>query len=565
MKKTIKALKLPSIFLLIMVSFIACDKDFSIIESDVLGKENSNFETKDTILNIVAYNKKLNSLQINGLASNLLGVFNDPAFGQTTASIITQIAPTSFNPDFGDNPVIDSVVLRIPYFSRITGTENAITTYTIQDSLYGNYDPNTSIKPFKLSIYQNNYFLRDFDPNSTLNEAQNYYSKADGTINNTDNFALNGTSIINFDNNKGPLVKDVDTITPSPSAIRLDRTVDGNVTSEIIAPALRLKLDTLFWKTAIIDKESDAVLSNPNNFKNYFRGLYLKAEALDNGGSMVLLNITSQDANITIYYSKDATVAGERTQSTYTFNFTGNRLNTFINNYDLVTLQDGDENLGDEKLYLKGAEGSMAVVDLFEDQSALDDFINEYRIPDGNGDFLKQAITGDYVLKKLVNEAQLIVYENEIMQTFPKDANGNDYSTFQRIYAYDINNNSPTIDYLIDPTKPTQGQISTLNSNVISLGRRLEDENGNFKYKIRLTEHIKNILLKDSTNTKIGLVLSTNVNYVNNAQILNSEDLVDAIPAAALLTPRGTVLYGTNADKEKKMKLDVFFTEPKGN
>jgi len=555
MKNTIKALKLPTVFLLLIISFIACDEEFTVIESDVLGKDNSNFLTDTTLIPILAYNKKLDSLQINGLASNLLGVFNDPAFGQTTASIITQITPTVFNPDFGENAAIDSVVLRIPYFSRITGTENEITTYTIQDSLYGDFDSN-NIKPFKLSIYQNNYFLRDFDPNSEINGTQNYYSKADGSINNSDNFALNGTSIINFDANKGPLVTEIDTISPSSEAIRLDRTIDGTLTTEIIAPALRLKLDNAFWTSTILDKEGDAVLSNPNNFNNYFRGLYLKAEAVNDDGSMALLNITSQDANITIYYSRDSTIEEERSQATYTFNFTGNRLNTYINDYNLINLQNGDKVNGDEKLYLKGIEGSMAVIDLFEDETALQDFINEYRIPDGNGDYLKENNTGDYILTKLINDAQLIVYEDENAS----NGGNTDFHTYDRIYAYDIKNNIPTIDYLIDPTESSQ---QAFNSKVISLGQRIEDEKDDFKYKIRLTEHIKNILLKDSTNTKIGLVLSTNVNYTNTSRVLESGEAVTGIPAAALLSPRGTVIYGTNASDDKKMKLKVFFTEPK--
>jgi hypothetical protein len=224
-----------------------------------------------------------------------------------------------------------------------------------------------------------------------------------------------------------------------------------------------------------------------------------------------------------------------------------------------VTLQDGDKNLGDEKLYLKGMEGSMAVVNLFEDQSAFDDFINEFRIPDGNGGFLKESTSGDYVLKKLVNEAQLVVYEDETAS----NGGNQDFHTYDRIYAYDIKNNVPTVDYLLDISENTQ---DPLNSRVINLGQRIKDANDNFKYKVRITQHIKNVLLKDSTNTKIGLVLSTNVNYTNNVEILQSNDDVTAIPAASLLTPRGTVLYGTNAsDENKKMKLNIFFTESQNN
>ena len=105
MKKILKALNFTCVILFLIVAFIACDKDFSTVESDVLGEDNINFNTDKVNLPIIAYNKKLDSLQINNLPSALLGVFNDPVYGQTTASIITQIAPSGFGPDFGGNPV----------------------------------------------------------------------------------------------------------------------------------------------------------------------------------------------------------------------------------------------------------------------------------------------------------------------------------------------------------------------------------------------------------------------------------------------------------------------------
>jgi len=202
----------------------------------------------------------------------------------------------------------------------------------------------------------------------------------------------------------------------------------------------------------------------------------------------------------------------------------------------------------------------MAVVNLFESDEAKKDFFDEFRIPEG--DTYKKDEDGKYVLNHLVNDAQLVLYEDDVMQTFPDDTNGNDYSYFNRIYAYDIDNSIYTIDYNNDPTEST---TTPVNSRLISLGQRLENKNGDYKYKIRLTEHLNNILLNDSTNTKIGLVLSTNVNYTTNAAVADSDtDDVTNIPAASLITPKGTILYGSNenVEEEKKMKFRVFYTEP---
>ena len=556
MKKIFEALRIPAIVLLFVTSFIACDKDFYVLDSSVLGKDNANFDTDNTeTLPIVAYNKKLGNVQINNLPSNLLGFFDDPAYGASTASIVTQITPTSFNPDFGTDPVIDSVVLTIPYFSRATGIdENGVETYTISDSLYGRIDDNgNAAAPVKLSIYENNYFLRSFNPNN-LDESQNYYSHANDPS--TDNFSQIENSLINFDDHKGSLLYTVSDFKPNTNAIVLTTGEGEDVSTSRITPALRLKLDTPFWTTKILDKEGATELSNNNNFQNYFRGLYIKAEAINNDGNMILLNTASTDAQIVIHYSRGE--SENRTQSTYNFNLNGNRLNTFINNFD-ITIPDGDETNGDGTLYLKGGEGSMAVVDLFPTNEDLNNFIDEYRISIGNGEWLTDNSTGDFILKKLINEAHIEVFEDNIVNNGVDD----DFHQYDRIYAYDIKNNIPTIDYTIDFTENVANPVS---SRVVHLGIRQESTTSGkegFNYKIRLTEHLNNILRRDSTNTKIGLVLSTNVNLTNNANILNSSDDVTIVPAASIISPRGTILHGTNTNDNRKMRLKIFSTEPK--
>lgn len=558
MKKTIQALKFNVVFLLAIASFVACDKEFNNIKSDVLGKDNANFKTNDTVLPIAAYNKKLDSLQINTLASSLLGVFQDPAYGQSKASIITQITPTSFNPDFGVNPVIDEVILNIPYLNSINGTDDeGNPTYKL-DSLYGNPE-----EPIKLTIYRSDYFLRDFDPNGIVDNTQNYFSNGS----NLSNAALNGSSVIQFDdhivNINDPIYEDTAFI-PSNEPILVTTGEGDDAVTTRLEPAFKVALNNDYWKQVIIDKQGDPVLSNANNFKNYFRGLYFKAEATSEDGTMILLNLSASAANITIKYTKGETDA--RIESAYTLSFSGNRLNTFVNNYNVI-LEDGDKELGDEKLYLKGTEGSMAVVNLFsglseyEDEDgnvslipAVDHFKKTFRELDEDGEYVVDILTRRFLLKKLINEAHLVIQEEENLPT-----NGNDdYHKYDRIYAYDIQNESATIDYILDQT---ENSSDALNSKVISMGQR--DENG--KFKIRLTQHLNNILLSDSTNTKIGLALSTNVNYTANVDVLNSLDEVTAVPAASILAPRGTIVYGSNeaVPEDKRLKLKIFLTESK--
>ncbi|MBU2950611.1 DUF4270 domain-containing protein [Tamlana agarivorans] len=568
MKKTINSLKIPVVFLLLVSAFIACDKDYSVIESDVLGDENSDFTTGDSLWSVTAYNKKLDSLQINNLgttsisatAGNLLGVFNDPSYGLTTASIVSQLVPSTFSPEFDENPVVDSVVLNIPYYNTVVSYDEDNNPEYRLDSLFGDNDT-----PIKLTIYRSNYFLRDFDPNNPENVSQKYYSNGSST----ENSALNGTSVIKFDdhidNISNPIYSNA---AFKPSNLATITTV-GDGDDEVATksgPALRKLLDNDYWKSVIIDKEGDPVLSSQSNFKNYFRGLYFKAEANTNDGSMLLLNIAATAANITMYYTSGAD--GSRTQETYVMNFSGNILNTFVNDYS-IPLYDGDKILGDNELHLKGTEGSMAVVEIFSgkvdcdgdgilDLDAIDCFKQNYRQLDDNGDYVKDPITNRYKLKKLINEAQLVLTELDNLPTGSVE----DYHTYDRIYAYDIKGNSTTLDYSIDPTTNTS---DPLNSKIISLGQR----NDTGVFKIRLTQHLNNILFTDSiaenTPTTIGLVLSNNVNYTDNAEILDSGDTVTTVPRASILSPRGTIIYGStqNTDPKKRLQLKIFSSEAK--
>ena len=546
MKKTLKALKFPSVFLLMLSTFIACDKDFSVIESDVLGIDNANFYIDSLVLPINAYNKKLDTVQINNLPSNLLGVFNDLEFGKTNASIITQITPASYSEDFDINPIIDSVVINMPYFSTVTGTnaENTDAADYKIDSLYGNIDAT-----FKLKIYQNNYYLRDYDPSDVDFGTQKYYSRTENLADPTHNYTSNGNQEIDFDNHLGELLYENDEFKHSAGYIELWNVTETDTTITYNAPALRILFDSnntndadaiAFWQQTIVDKHDDAVLSNANNFKNYFRGLYFKTEAIGDDGSMALMNLFASDANITIYYTKGEET--DRTQDEYVLNFSGNVLNTYNNAFN-VTLEDGDKDNGDETLYLKGLEGSMAVVDLFPTDEDVQNFKDQFRDSEGNQ-------------TKFINEAHLVIYEDETKVINTEDAYGDVYHKFDRIYAYDIKNNTTTLDYQIDPFEDNDPIVS----KIFSLSQRSTEG----KYKIRITEHLNNIIQNDSTNYKLGLVLSNNVNVTATSEVLNSTNDVTAIPSMSTITPRGTILHGSNAiDVDKRLELKVFFTASK--
>lgn len=529
MKKIHIALKYTAIITLLLSLLIACDKDFASIDSDIINNDNAvHFKTDIIRFNVITYNNKLGPVQTNNLPLNFLGIYNDALYGTTKASVVTQLTPSAYGPSFGEGVVLDSVVLTLPYFSTSQEVkEDGETIYEL-DSVFGT-------SPIKLSIFENNYFLRDFDPNLGLNTPQKYYSNGS-----------TGTELINPSLLEGRLLTEITDFLPSEKEIKL---LDSTGLVTRVAPSLRLKLDTAFWQEKILDKEGDVKLSNANNFKNYFRGLYFKAESIGIDGNALLINFGDANANVVMYYTKTSE-SGGRESGTYSFAFGDKRVN-FISEFDLA-IPDGNETAGDEKLYLKGGQGSVAVIDLF------------------NG-IIQDPETGlnmsqlDYFKSKkgkwLINEANLVFYVDQASVTGLKEPD--------RIYIYDIENGTPLVDYYGD----IDNNITPINSKIFHLGKleRVGDEpNGQgIKYRIKITEHINNILLRDSTNVKLGLAVSANVNIENtNTQqtVLTTNNLVNKAPLSSIMTPLGTVIIGNNTSNEqKKVSLEIFYTEPKNN
>lgn len=506
----------------VVFSFIACEDDFTTVGSSVIGEPGFNAELYDDAL-LSAKSYDLPPVQTNNLPVNLLGVYHDEVFGTQEASVLSNVLLTTVDPFFGTEPVIDSVVLAIPYFSRQV-VENNEVVFAL-DSIYGS-------SPFKLSVYESNYFLNNFDPDSNFEQAQNYYSNLEPQI----------MSNINMD-----VLYENESFEPSASE-SVEYTVNNTtgVTDTVtMAPALRLKLENSFFQKKILDQAGTSALLNQSNFRNYFRGLYLKADQVNNGGYMMLLNLLHSDAGIIIYYKtnvvdiNDADSDGDveeliEVRRSYKLAFGGVRVNTFD--------QEVPE-LDDQNLYLKGGEGSMAIVELFSG-------------PDADGDGISDELEFLRENEWLINEAYLEFFVNRNYAASINEA--------ERLYLYDLDNNSILADYVLDAAGRSNAMSSISNRGHLQALTR--DENGNgISYRIRVTFHIDELLNRDSKNVKLGLVVTQNMNLISTYSVLpTANPEVNRVPGGALLTPEATVLYGPNAeDEEKRLKLKIYYTEPK--
>ncbi len=207
-------------------------------------------------------------------------------------------------------------------------------------------------------------------------------------------------------------------------------------------------------------------------------------------------------------------------------------------------------------MLLKGQQGAIAEISLFNGETAdgdnafedFKDFFSE-RNPDGS--FLKS--------KRLINEANLVFYVNQDL------VNGNEPD---RLYLYDVTNNRPLVDYDFDNANTTFPRFSR--TNHLGLLQRETSTDEGIKYKMRITEHLNNLILNDSTNVKLGIAVSANINLENSffqVDVLTSnDDDAKRVPISSVVYPKSTILYGNNTtNEEKKLYLEVFYTEPESN
>jgi hypothetical protein len=535
------------VFFFGLLLLTSCDDETSLIDSSVVGGSHFDLELYDES-SIVAYNEKLNAVQSNNLPVNALGVLNHPNFGQSKVHYVTQVQLERQNPTFTNinSIVVDDVSLYIPYFSRRVSTaENGAGTFEL-DSIYGT-------SKIKLEVYENGYFLRQFDPNATTSFTQQRYY--------TDEFQAVDQVKIGTRLNNSTEVKQNDEFIFDKAEI-VEETENGEDEEPTITrrvPGMLLSLDKTFFKNKLFTTTSTPQLVNNNLFTNHFRGLFFKVDEIaGESGSLNMMDF--RRGVITVKYREEDIIDHDNNpdtppqatmvEKTMQLNLTGNSISlwqqTFNPTYQ-TALESSNPALGDPNLWIKGGYGSMAIIKLFGR--------NDDDTDVGFTDELTALRQNDW----LINEASLTFHiDRPTFVTGPEPV---------RIMLYDIKNRRPLLDYTVDGTtnnlKPKLGKV--MHGGIIE--RDLNSGGRGVRYKIRITNHIRNIIRRDSTNVRLGLIVVEDIAQaaMGQAQFRNpSQRQVTAKPVASVMNPLGTILYGNHPSvpEDKRLKLNIYFTKP---
>ena len=594
-------------FLFVLLLFMtSCNKDYNTVGVDLI--DNKPFNTDIEEVPVFVKMNKIPPYIANAISTFQLGIYEDNIYGKSKVSFLSQLSFDTPDPVFGifsptdeingieDNiaaipelETIKDVFLDIPFFTNVDDDDNdgVINLYDVDsEDPYSDSDgdgvsdadesnagqdplnPDTdgdgildgedteSINPnagatiyeldslmgnseakFKLKVSELDYFLRPFDPENNFETYQKYYSSNSipdnfsGTVLFDDEIEINSKELV-FYKEDDPETEDDD---------------ESEIVKERLTPRIRVSLDKDFFQSKILDNEGSDDLANAENFKLFFKGIIIDAYDFSDP-LLMILNFSEAEIRIVYDYQKydkndtdDDTSDDviESTEDEYKLNLNGIKLNSF--KYDLypadiiTAISDTINNAG--LVYLKGGEGIMAEIELFKD--------------DNGNDLLEEIRKKEW----LVNEASLSIYINKDMLS----SSGGIIEP-SRLYLYDIDNKAPLIDYFVDNSAgPKEYQNKIVHGGSIELD---EDKNG-LMYKIRISEHIKNVIRKDSTNTKLGLVVSSDISNKINVEV-ETKDWMTFIPNSTAINPLGTVLIGPSPSAEyyeKRMKLDLYYTK----
>jgi len=598
--------KYCNIFILvIIVSELSCTKEYNSIGTEIL--KSDTFETSLENIPVFASQKLIQPFKSNGLNSYQIGQINDNIFGKTEASFITQLTLSQPNPYFGkwdseseingdsnnikvieENETVNNVVLEIPFFNntfdsdgdgvidlydvdsddiysdsdgdgvsdiveRSNGTDplnpdtdgdgindnedtesinpnNGATVYDV-DSLIGNINAS-----FKIKIEELNYYLRDYDPTNNFESFQKYYSD-DHFIKNfsketlfDDNIEIDTNEVVIY-NEDDPDTDDVD---------------ESTTVKERLSPRLKIPLDNAFFQDKILNKEGSVDLLNPDNFNLFFKGLIISSY---NFSDDLLMILDYSNSKIKINYDYDvyndngtaddtSDDSVEKENKDFEILLSGNQLNLFNkDNYSQEILDNVNISENLSKGYLKGGQGFMLELDLFTENNG-ENILNEIRSKGW-----------------LINEANLTVY---VDQTTINSYGG--LIEPARLYLYNIEDQTPLIDYFIDNSTGNKESDKKINHD--GLLEYQSDKKG-LKYKIRISEHVKNIVRNDSISPKLGLVVTSSIENSQNLELRENYSL-STIPISSAINPLGTVIYGPNPESEnfdKRLRLEIYYTE----
>ena len=317
---------------------VSCNSD-----SDDLGKNlfDGNSVTGNQVsYDLVAYN--INNGDVvradsYALQRATLGAFTEGQFGMQKSAYVTQVRLSKYAPDFGTNPVVDSVVLEIK--PQYDVTTKAVTTTNVT---HGGQTAKQTLTKYEAVKYGNPATAMNIDVHEIA----------------TDLGVVGTERLSNSPVATSGVPLGTKVFSGNVYAVSINKTSDNTtlLTKEV---GLRIQLDKNYFQTKIANKSGATEQGNESNFINYFKGL--KISVRENDG--YLINFAPNEVTMTMYYrsgGKSNTFSFDLGSSNVHFSkISYNRSSTFN-----TVMANINSTNGDPLLYMQGMGGPGAGIKL---------------------------------------------------------------------------------------------------------------------------------------------------------------------------------------------------------
>ncbi|WP_027377661.1 DUF4270 family protein [Kaistella palustris] len=277
------------------------------------------------------------------LQSATLGAFDEPQFGLQKSAYVSQVRLSSYAPDFGTNPVLDSAVLVL----KPTYPADSVTTTTVDDYVYpdGAVPAKKVVSTYPVTKYGKTKLNSKTVFNIKVNEVTDFLGANTDQI--RSNRSVTTGSLIGSTVFKGDI-----------SAVVITKDAD-NTELYKREPSIRIPLDSTFFQNKIIKKGSSPDLTDAASFIRYFRGIKLSVN--ENDG--YIFSFDPNSVVINLYYKKDKVDGSTTTREAGNFILDLGSSNTHFNQITFDRAGTPSANLvqdtinGAPKLYMQGMGG----------------------------------------------------------------------------------------------------------------------------------------------------------------------------------------------------------------
>ena len=294
--------------------------------------ENNEAQGEQAAYDLVAYNVNNNDVVRSdsySLKKATLGAFNEIQFGMQKSAYVTQVRLSKYAPDFGTNPIVDSVVLEIKPEYDATAKTTSTTNIT-----YKGQAAKQTLTAYSAVKYGN--------PASAMTINVNEI---------TTDLGSTGTEILSNRSVTGGTLLGTKSFTGNSIAVSINKVSDNTALLTKDA-GLRIPLNASYFQTKIADKGGASELSNESNFINYFKGLKISIQ--ENDG--YLINFAPDQVTMTMYYKSGGK------SNTFSFDLGSSNVHFSQISYNRTTIFNNvmagiDRTNGDPLLYMQGMGG----------------------------------------------------------------------------------------------------------------------------------------------------------------------------------------------------------------